>query len=261
MNTPSIKTIEETVKVADGFDIPTRVLVPGGSGPHPVVFYVHGGGWMGKDPRKVPPAATGFYAEQITRELGFVCVGVAYRCIPHRGTYSKALADILDTIEYVRTHADKFRADPRHMAIAGSSAGALLAYMAARATSGFRSFIGISGMYDLVRKGPGSFPTPRTLDAFGIGNAESGKVAASPIHNLGERPLSTLLLHGEMDTTIHWMQSLRFLHAIRARGGQAEMRLLGRAAHGIDRKDSAQVDIAVADIRRHLQGDFRDCLP
>jgi hypothetical protein len=51
------KEWDDIAFTVNGTDIPIKVLTPDkGSGPFPVIYHVHGGGWNGGTQTEVPPA-------------------------------------------------------------------------------------------------------------------------------------------------------------------------------------------------------------
>jgi len=94
---------------------PTR-----GSGPWPVVLYLHGGGFriLSKDTHWIMGLA---FARR-----GFVVVNVNYRLAPaHR--YPAAVEDAVDAFRWTVDHAARYGGDVEQLVLAGESAGANLA--------------------------------------------------------------------------------------------------------------------------------------
>ena len=105
--------------------IPARVYQPPGDGPHPVLVYFHGGGFV----------ALGLDSHDgICRHLcagaGCVVVSVDYRLAPeHR--FPAAPDDALAATRWVGANAAALGADARRLLVAGDSAGACLAAVTA----------------------------------------------------------------------------------------------------------------------------------
>lgn len=108
--------------VAYGADAQQRmdVIVPHGAGPHPVLFYFHGGGWLSGD--------KGSY-ERVCRSLatnGFVTCNVNYRLAPaHR--FPAQVKDVSSAVAALLAQAPHYDVDPSRVVLAGDSAGAHLA--------------------------------------------------------------------------------------------------------------------------------------
>jgi len=104
-----------------GGEIPIRVYQPGGAGPHPVVVYFHGGGWVICD-----LDTHDMLMRRIVNAAGAIVVGVDYRLAPEH-KFPAGLEDCYAATRWVADHADSIGADGRRIAVAGDSAGGNLA--------------------------------------------------------------------------------------------------------------------------------------
>jgi acetyl esterase len=88
-------------------------------GPHPVVLYVHGGGFriLSKDTHWLMALA---FARR-----GYVVFTINYR-LSGEAPYPAAIDDVCDAYLWVREHAADYGGDPDHIVLAGESAGANL---------------------------------------------------------------------------------------------------------------------------------------
>lgn len=114
--------------------VSARIYTPNGSGPFPVLLYVHGGGWVIGDLNSYDP---------ICRELcgaaGCIVVSVDYRLAPeHR--FPAAVDDVRSALRWVIAHCEEIGGDGARIAIGGDSAGGNLA--AITAIDARRSFPG-----------------------------------------------------------------------------------------------------------------------
>ncbi len=87
---------------------------------HPIVVWIHGGGWRRGDKANVQRKP------QALVERGFVFVSVNYRLAP-QATVRQMAVDIAKAIAWIREHAEQFGGDPQSIFVAGHSAGAHLA--------------------------------------------------------------------------------------------------------------------------------------
>ena len=96
-----------------------------GNGPFPVVFFAHGGAWMGgsKNDTQLVPFIGGV-------ERGYAVIGLEYRLVPNV-RYPENLYDINAALRWVAQNAETYLLDPSRTALCGASAGAQLAMMAA----------------------------------------------------------------------------------------------------------------------------------
>lgn len=110
---------------ADGrFDL----VVPDSSGPHPVVVWLHGGGWhFGGKADSLP------YVEHLASH-GFAGAVVNYPRAP-RAKYPDAPRAVNAAIRHLLAHAREYDLDPTRVVLAGDSAGAQVAGELANLTS------------------------------------------------------------------------------------------------------------------------------
>lgn len=108
-----------------GGPIPLRVYVPAGKAPFPVVVFYHGGGWVMGDLD---------YNDSACRKLAArtpaVVVSVDYRLAPEH-PFPAAVDDAFAALAWVIRNAPSLKGDPKHIAVAGTSAGGTLAAAAA----------------------------------------------------------------------------------------------------------------------------------
>ncbi len=98
----------------------------GGEGPFPLIFYVHGGGWVmgGRRDSSIACILPG------ALEQGFAVASVEYRLSP--GTkFPENLYDVKTAVRCMRANAAKYRVDPDRFGMAGDSAGGYFTLMVA----------------------------------------------------------------------------------------------------------------------------------
>jgi acetyl esterase/lipase len=96
------------------------VYAPAGGSNHPVVVWIHGGGWQRGDKTEVQKKPQAFV------EKGFVFVSINYRFVP-QVTIKQMAGDMAKAIRWVHDHARDYGGDPSTMFVMGHSAGAQLA--------------------------------------------------------------------------------------------------------------------------------------
>lgn len=106
---------------ANGHDVPVRLYHPDSPGPHPVLVFCHGGGFV---------MGTLDSADDLCREccrrMDRLVVSIDYRLAPeHR--FPTGLVDSLAVLEWVGDTIDDHGGDSADIAVAGSSAGGALA--------------------------------------------------------------------------------------------------------------------------------------
>ncbi len=87
---------------------------------HPVVVWIHGGGWQGGDKKEVQKKPQAFV------DKGFVFVSVNYRLLPD-ATIKQMAGDVAKAIRWTHDHAKEYGGDPNTLFVMGHSAGAQLA--------------------------------------------------------------------------------------------------------------------------------------
>jgi len=96
------------------------VYAPSEGKRHPVVVWIHGGGWQAGDKGEVDAKPRAFVAK------GHVFVSVNYRLLPD-ATIAQMAGDVARAIRWVHDHAGDYGGDPETFFVAGHSAGAQLA--------------------------------------------------------------------------------------------------------------------------------------
>ena len=96
-----------------------------GSGPFPVIFYVHGGGWVMGDKHS---GAINCIISAV--KSGYVVVSVDYRLAPET-KFPENFYDIKTAVRWARANAKEYGFDPDKFAMTGDSAGGYFTLMAA----------------------------------------------------------------------------------------------------------------------------------
>jgi acetyl esterase/lipase len=186
----------------------------------PVLVHMHGGGFFSG----VKSMEARALLHRLARQ-GWVCVSANYR-LRGQGAFPAPLTDLKRVIAWVREHADEHRADPSALFVAGSSAGAHLASMAAltpgnpafqpgfeQADTSVTAAIGLNGYY-----GP-----------------RSAGVPSSPIDYVGPHAPPFLLVHGDLDTVVIPEDARRFAARLKNASKQPVLYAeLPRTQHGFD---------------------------
>ena len=96
------------------------VFSPADGQNHPIIFWIHGGGWKRGDKSNVQRKPQAF------TDKGYVFVSANYRFVPNVNVKAMA-SDIAKSIHWVYDHAKEFGGDPNSIFVMGHSAGAHLA--------------------------------------------------------------------------------------------------------------------------------------
>jgi acetyl esterase len=92
------------------------VIVPKGAGPHPVMLYIHGGGWIMGSPKTHDKLAKQCAAE------GYLTINLDYRLAPEN-PFPAGLDDCVFAAKWINSNAKKWNGDASRLAIGGDSAG------------------------------------------------------------------------------------------------------------------------------------------
>jgi len=121
-----VRVSQTSFPARDGASVPVRLYRPAGRGPHPVLVYYHGGGWVLGSPRMYDPLCT-FVAHSVPA----VVLSIDYRMAPeHRAP--QAAHDCVDALVWAAGTAAGIGGDPARLGVWGDSAGGNLASVVTR---------------------------------------------------------------------------------------------------------------------------------
>jgi cation diffusion facilitator CzcD-associated flavoprotein CzcO/acetyl esterase/lipase len=126
---PEVGEIVDGVLPGAGGDLRYRLFRPSTTGPHPIVAYFHGGGWvLGAHDSDAP------FCRDLCVRADVVVVSVDYRHAPeHR--FPAAVEDAFAAVQWIGGHAVELGGVAGQLAVAGYSAGGNLATVACRMAS------------------------------------------------------------------------------------------------------------------------------
>jgi len=116
---------ERTIPGAGG-EMPARIYMPYGTGPFPVLVYLHGGGWVIGDLEAYDATC-----RALTNAAGCLVVAMEYRLAPEH-KFPAAPEDCYAATCWVAANAAAIGGDPRRIAIGGDSAGGNLTAVVAQ---------------------------------------------------------------------------------------------------------------------------------
>jgi len=117
---PVGEVADGTLPGADG-PLPYRLYRPATPGPHPIVVYFHGGGWVLGDEQSDDP-----FCRDMCRRTGMTFISVGYRHAPeHR--FPAAAEDGYAATRWIAGHAAELGGKPGPVMVAGWSAGGNIA--------------------------------------------------------------------------------------------------------------------------------------
>ena len=166
------------------------VYAPAEGEGHPIVFWIHGGGWRKGDKAGVQGKPAAFV------EKGFVFISVNYRFVPEV-TVKQMTSDIAKAIKWGYEHAEDYGGDRKSLFVAGHSAGAHLAalvctddrYLKAEGLSlgDITGCIPVdTAAYDVASQVKSAGPQRGTLHTAVFGASETSQNELSPITYVAE---------------------------------------------------------------------------
>jgi acetyl esterase/lipase len=209
-----------------GESLQLDACIPEGEGPFPIAILIHGGGWGGGDKANeyVPPT------EQLTK-ANFAWFSINYRLAP-RHRWPACMEDVRTAIDWVKQHAAEFKGDPNRIALIGYSAGGhLAAYAAATANDDARpqALVVLAGPTDLVadceRRG-GMSPSLQALFDRDITLDDEARAIlrqTSPLNQVTGKMPPSLLIHGTLDVSVPYSQSVNFQAKLKELGTSCDL--------------------------------------
>lgn len=228
------------------------LYVPNAPGPHPLIIWIHGGGWFAGDKSRCFPLQQGFI------ERGYAIASVNYR-LTNDSIFPAPIEDCKAAIRWLRAHADKYQVHPDRFGVWGSSAGGHLAALVGT-TSEIDSFetgehLDVSSSVQAVCDyyGPTDFTqmddhaVPGTKHRHNAENSPESRLIGGPIqapeykekvqranpipYLSGDEP-PFLIVHGDLDPVVAHHQSELLFTAMEQRKLAAQFITIQGGRHG-----------------------------
>jgi acetyl esterase/lipase len=182
---------------------------------HPVVVWIHGGGWKAGDKASVQKKPQAFVDKR------FVFVSTNYRFVP-KVSVKEMTGDIAKAIRWVHDHAQEYGGDPTAIFVMGHSAGAHLAalvctddrYLKAESLSLsiIKGCVPVDvSVYDIPKRFKDSKTVPPATFKAVFGESEEAHRDLSPVTHIakGKHIPAFLILHvadrPETKAQSHWL--------------------------------------------------------
>lgn len=217
-----------------------RCDVYGGEGAslQTAIIFLHGGAFRGGSKQAIAAKLQPYV------RLGFTCIAAEYR-LTGEAKWPAQIEDVKCCIRWTRANLGELGIDPGRIVVAGYSAGAHLALMAA-STMGQSDFEGTGGnasqssdvaaclayypVAELARQADGS-----AHHLLPDGATDGDHRAVSPLHQLSAASAPTVFFHGTADVTIPPSASERMYAALVGNGVPAELHTFHGVPHEFDR--------------------------
>jgi acetyl esterase/lipase len=220
------------------------------TGPSPTLIYIHGGSWGGGDPRRQFRTVTHYLAES-----GWVVLAIRYPLSPG-ATFPDHLFGVQEAIQWARTAGTTLGVDPDRVAVAGGSAGAHLASLAALTPgSGVSAAVVLYGIYDFFNRNRTRFDWPliprRVMKTTPDRDPEAYR-RASPLDQVRADAPPFLVVHGSHDSLVPVMESRYFAEALAAAGASVQLVEVHGAQHAFDALGGVRTRALAAVIQEFL---------
>lgn len=188
--------------------------------------------------------------------LGYTNVSATYR-LQSEAFWPAQIFDTKAAIRWTRANAERLGVDADKIAIAGYSAGGMLALLAA-GTNGVEELEGEGGTPGVssdVQACIGVYPATSAASARGLFSPDLSEPqlanaieAASPTTYWGERFAPTILIHGTEDGTVPAASSIEFFSALQQHGVPSALTLIQGADHVFDATELDAVELMTRSI-------------
>lgn len=240
-NFPAAAGEPENVAIPAGADVRLSALifrpVADAPGRHTAVVLLHGGGWRWGEAAWMSERGRRLAAE------GFPSVSLEYRLSKNGVTPIDAVQDACAAIAWLRSNAEIFRANIRHVAAYGMSAGGHLA--AATVTAGCRD-AGSAGRADVLLLWSPALAVEKDGWFQRLLGDAGNATDWSPNTNLNNRLPPTAIVHGDKDTLTPLAGSEVFCEGVRKAGSACELFVYPGVGHLLTRNlDNQESDFDV----------------
>lgn len=232
--------------------------------PAPALVFVHGGAWVGGDPKQTSRLLLHHLARR-----GWVVAAIRYPLSPD-ATFPDHLIGVKRGLAWAKTEGRGHGIDPERVVVAGGSAGGHLASLAAltagesRYQPGFeevdtsvRACVSLYGVYDFLNRNrtrPDWPLIPRAVMKAAADEARESYRAASPIDQVRRHSPPFLVVHGTHDSLIPPAEAAHFVEALAAESDSEVIHLEVRGAqHAFDTLASRRVRAVVAAVTAFVE--------
>lgn len=207
---------------------------PGGA-PHPLIVYVHGGGFRlshrSRAPRETRDWDRGFF--ECLTDAGFAVAAPDYR-FSLEATYPAQIDDVEEAVRWLRSNAGELEIDPDRFSLWGASAGGYLAACVGLATDvgpvdGVVCWYAITDLTSIDQETFDSHEAWMLGGPIGERPELAAEASATTRVHSGAPPFH--LVHGTADEEVAFDQSVRLDAALREAGVQVTLEVIEGADH------------------------------
>jgi acetyl esterase/lipase len=217
-------------------DLHLDLYLPATAAPHPVVIWIHGGGWKFGDKGWL------FFLRKLTRQ-GFAIASIQYR-LSGTAKYPAAIVDCTDALHWLEENGTRLGLDPRHIFLSGASAGGhLAAYVALEA--GYPEVKAVCLLYpatDLTGFANQDAKHGYLPDWLGgsVNSKRALAIQGSPVNHVTPHAPPFLIFHGDQDTLVPIAQSKELNARLHAVGVESHLVVVTGKGHGFSLTEDQQ---------------------
>jgi len=225
--------IENDIVYGKGGDVDLHLDIyhpPAGAEKRMATIHIHGGGFTQGSKTGVSSSSRAFAG------LGYVSIASQYR-LAGQAKWPAQLEDVKAAIRWTRANAERLNIDPDRIAVAGYSAGGLMALYAA-GTGDRKDFEGNGGNAGVSSKVQAcvSFYAATFANAALMpeGSDRTAIDAVNPANLISPNFAPTIFLHGLGDVTIPPDNTLTFFQKLRSAGVKVDLHFFQGAPHAFE---------------------------
>jgi acetyl esterase/lipase len=214
---------------AGGKKLTMDYYAPSGSGPHPIIIIIHGGGFIGGTSKNGSEA----YCADFLAPAGYSVFSINYRLAP-KYPYPAMVEDVETAVRYLRSHAQEWKADPDKIALVGGSAGGYLSNMVGLLNApGARvqAVVTLFGPSDFRGRPVNDNVNALLADLIKKKGAEVALAEASPITHATRDAPPFLLIHGDQDEAVPFSESTNLQRTLRSVGARCDLIRIPNGPH------------------------------
>ncbi len=226
---------------AGGQQLTMDYYPPAGPSPHPVAIIIHGGGYVGGTSKNNSEA----YCADFLAPAGYAVFSINYRLAP-KYPYPAMVEDVERAIRYIRRNAKKWQADPNRIALVGGSAGGYLSNMVGvlqapgikgakdpvdRTSARVQAVVTLFGPSDLRGREPQGNVKSLLGPLIEQKGVEAALAEASPVMHINSDAPPFLLIHGDQDKSVPFVQSTHMQVALKANGVRCDLIVIPNGPH------------------------------
>lgn len=220
-------------------DLHLDLYLPATPAPHPLVIWIHGGGW------KFGDKAWMLYVRRLTRQ-GFAIASIQYR-LSGTAKYPAAIDDCRDALHWLEKNGRNYGLDTDHIFMSGASAGGhLAAFIALEAgRSQIRALCLLYPAVDLTGFANQDAKHGYLPDFLGgsVNQKRAEAIQGSPVNHVRGNAPPCLIFHGDKDTLVPIAQSEELNDKLHAEGVESHLIVVPGEGHGFPLTDAQQQEV------------------